>query len=135
MAGVLSELKQGLADRLKTVPGLRVAAQIPEQVNPPMAVVTRSAVSYHQDMRGGLSEWTMQVQCLAGRMADQQAQRTIDAWLNWEGTQSIRSAIEADRTLGGACQTLIVTDAEALTSIQVGDSEYLGVIFNVTVYA
>lgn len=135
MAGVLSDLKKGLAERLRTVPGLRVSAQIPEQVNPPMAVVTRSAVSYHGDMRGGLTEWTMQVQLLAGRMADQQAQRTIDGWLSWDGAQSVRAAIEGDRTLGGVAQTLIVTDAEALTSIQVGDSEYLGVIFNVTVYA
>jgi hypothetical protein len=68
-------------------------------------------------------------------MAEQQAQRTLDAWLSWDGDQSIRAAIEADRTLGGAANTCIVTDAEALTSIQVGDSEYLGVIFNVTVYA
>jgi hypothetical protein len=135
MAGSLSDIKQGLADRLKTVPGLRVAAQIPEQVNPPMAVVTRASVNYHLDMRGGLTEWTMQVQLLAGRMADQQAQRTIDGWLSYDGRSSIRAAIEADGTLGGAAQTSIVTDADALTSIQVGDSEYLGVVFNVTVYA
>lgn len=135
MAGNLSDIKAGLADRLKAVPGLRVSAQIPEQVNPPMAVVTRAGVNYHRDMSGGLTEWTMQVQVLAGRMADQQAQRTIDGWLSWDGRTSIRAAIEADKTLGGVAQTCIVTDAEALTSIQLGDSEYLGVIFNVTVYA
>jgi len=135
MAGTLSDLRNGLADRLKTIPGLRVSALVPEQINPPMAVITRSSVNYHRDMRGGTTEWTMQVQLLAGRMADQQAQRTIDAWLDWDGTSSVRAAIEADRTLGGAAQTCIVTDAESLTSIQVGDSEYLGVIFNVTVWA
>lgn len=135
MAGVLSDIKKGLADRLATVPNLRVSMQIPEQVNPPMAVITRSAVTYHQDMRRGLTRWDMQVQCLAGRMAEQQAQRVIDGWLSEEGKSSIPLAIEADGTLGGAAHDAVVTDAESLTSIQVGDSEYLGVIFNVVVYA
>jgi hypothetical protein len=135
MAGSLGDIKKGLAGRLSTVRGLRVAQQIPEQVNPPMAVITRASVNYHLDMRGGLTQWQMQVQLLAGRMADQQAQRTIDGWLDWDGDKSIRAAIEADGTLGGVAQDCIVTDAEALSSIQVGDSEYLGVVFNVTVYA
>jgi hypothetical protein len=135
MAGVLSEIKKGLADRLSTVPNLRVATQIPEQINPPMAVITRANVTYHQDMGRGLTRWDMQVQCLAGRMAEQQAQRTIDGWLSEQGRNSIPAAIEGDGTLGGAAHDTVVTDAESLTAIQVGDSEYLAVTFNVIVYA
>jgi hypothetical protein len=77
----------------------------------------------------------MQVQLVAGRMADQQAQRTIDAWLDWDGDYSVRRAIESDQTLDGSAQTCIVTSADALTTLQIGDSEYLGVVVNVTVYA
>lgn len=135
MAGSLSEIKDGLAGRLKTVPRLRVAAQIPEQVNPPMAVISRATVNYHRAMGGGATEWTMQVQLIAGRMAEKQAQRTIDAWLSWDGAQSIRAAIEADGTLGGAALDTVVTDADALSTFQIGDSEYVGVTLNVTVYA
>jgi hypothetical protein len=135
VAGNLSELKQGLADRLATVPRLRVSPQIPEQVNPPMAVVSRARVDYHRDMAGGTTEWTMQVQLIAGRMADRQSQRTIDAWLSWDGTSSVRKAIEADGTLGGVALDTVVTDADALTTFQIGDSEYIGVTMNVTVWA
>lgn len=135
MAGNLSDLKKGLADRLKTVPKLRVAAQIPEQVNPPAAVISRASVNYHRDMSGGTTEWTMQVQLIAGRMADQQAQRTIDAWLSWDGDRSVRAAIEADGTLGGVALDTVVTDADALSTFQIGDSEYIGVVLNVTVWA
>jgi hypothetical protein len=99
MAGKLSDLRAGLAKNLGTIPGLRVAQLVPEQVNPPVAVLTRSTVNYHLDMRGGLTEWQMQVQLVAGRMADQQAQRTIDAWLDWDGDYSVRRAIESDQTL------------------------------------
>jgi len=135
VAGNLSELKQGLADRLATVPRLRVSPQIPEQVNPPMAVVSRAQVNYHRDMSGGTTEWTMQVQLIAGRMADRQSQRTIDAWLSWDGASSVRKAIEADGTLGGVALDTVVTDADALTTFQIGDSEYIGVTMNVTVWA
>jgi len=104
-------------------------------VNPPMAVITRATVDYQKAMSGGLTEWSMQVQLVAGRMADQQAQRQVDAWLSWDGPQSVRQALEADRSLGGAVNTLVVTEATALTAVQIGDSEYLTVTVNVTVWA
>lgn len=135
MAGSLYDIKKGLADRLATVPGLRVAAQIPEQINPPTAVISRATVNYHRDMAGGTTEWSMQVQLVAGRMADKQAQRTIDGWLSWDGTKSVRRAIEADGSLGGVAIDTAVTSADALTTFQIGDSEYIGVTLNVTVFA
>jgi hypothetical protein len=75
------------------------------------------------------------VQLVAGRMADQQAQRQVDAWLSWDGPQSIRQALEADRSLGGAINTLVVTGATALSSMQIGDSEYLTATVSVAVWA
>jgi hypothetical protein len=135
MAGNLSDIRKGLSGQLALVRGLRVSEHVPEQLNPPAAVITRAEVDYTQAMSGGLTMWSMQVQLVAGRMADQQSQRQIDAWLSWDGDQSVRQAIEADRTLGGNCQTSRVTTAEALATIQVGDSEYIGVTINVTVYA
>jgi hypothetical protein len=135
VAGNLSDIKQGLADRLATVPRLRVSPQIPEQVNPPVAVVSRARVDYHRDMAGGTTEWTMQVQLIAGRMAERQSQRTIDAWLSWDGPASVRQAIEADGTLGGVALDTVVTDADALTTFQIGDSEYIGVTMNIRVWA
>jgi len=135
MAGTLSELRAGLKTRLETIDGLRVATQIPEQINPPVAVITRQRVDYHQAMAGGLTEWSMQVQLIAGRMADQHSQRLIDDWLSWDSTKSIRKAIEGDRTLDGAAETCKVVSADALTSVQVGDAEYLGVTVDIVVYA
>lgn len=135
MAGLLSEIKRGLAEALANVPGLRVAEQIPEQINPPVAVISRSSVDYTQAMSGGLTEWTMEIELIAGRMAEQASQRTIDGWLSWDGAMSVRKAIEADRTLGGNAQSCIVTRADALHSISVGDADYLGVTMTVTIYA
>lgn len=135
MAGNLSDIRRGLVGQLALVRGLRVSEHVPEQVNPPAAIITRAEVDYTQNMSGGLTQWSMQIQLIAGRMADQQSQRQIDAWLSWDGDQSVRQAIEADRTLGGNCQTSRVTSADALSSVQVGDSEYIGVTVAVTVWA
>jgi hypothetical protein len=135
MAGNLSDIRAGLAGQLRQIRGLRVLEHIPEQINPPAAVISRAEVDYSLNAKGGLTEWSMQIQMVAGRMADQHSQRTIDAWLSWDGAQSVRAALEADRTLGGNCQTSRVTTADALVSIQIGDSEYIGVTLNVTVWA
>lgn len=135
MAGNLSDIRRGLVGQLALVRGLRVSEHVPEQVNPPAAIITRAEVDYTQNMSGGLTEWSMQIQLIAGRMSDQQSQRQIDAWLSWDGDQSVRQALEADRTLGGNCQTSRVASADALSSVQVGDSEYIGVTVAVTVWA
>jgi hypothetical protein len=135
MAGNLSDIRKGLSGQLALVRGLRVSEMVPEQINPPAAIITRASVDYSLNAAGGLTEWDMQVQLVAGRMADQQSQRQIDAWLSWDGDQSVRQALEADRTLGGNCQTSRVTGADALVSIQVGDSDYVGVTLSVTVWA
>jgi hypothetical protein len=47
----------------------------------------------------------------------------------------VRQAIEADGTLGGVALDTVVTDADALTTFQIGDSEYIGVTMNVRVWA
>jgi len=135
MAGTLSNIRQGLAQQLALIPGLRVSEQLPEQINPPVAIITRASVNYQKAMVGGLTEWSMEIQLVAGRMAEQASQRQIDAWLSWDGEQSIRRAVEADPTLGGNVETRVVTRANALSSLQIGDADYITVTVELTVWA
>jgi len=135
MAGTLSQIRRGLAQQIALVPGLRVSEQLPEQINPPVAIITRASVDYQKAMAGGLTEWGMEVRLISGRMAEQSAQRQIDAWLSWDGEQSLRRAIEADPTLGGAAETCVVTRCDALSSMQIGDADYLTVTLFLTVWA
>lgn len=121
--------------RLATIPGLRVADHLPEQINPPMAVIQLQSVTYHRAMRGGLSEWEFTISLVAGRMGDRPAQRQLDSWMSWDGSQSVRAAIEGDTTLGGACSTLKVADMIAVRPLSLGDAAYLTCEFNVIVHA
>jgi hypothetical protein len=135
MAGTASSIQTALGVRLATISGLRVADHLPEQVNPPMAVIQMQSVTYHRAMAGGLSEWEFTISLVAGRMGDRPAQRTLDGWMSYDGSQSVRAAIEADKTLAGNCSTLKVGDMIAVRPLSLGDAAYLTCEFNVTVHA
>lgn len=135
MAGEASSIQESLGMRLATIPGLRVADHLPEQINPPMAVIQLQSVTYHRAMKGGLSEWEFTISLVAGRMGDRPAQRQLDSWMSWDGSQSVRAAIEGDTTLGGACSTLKVADMIAVRPLSLGDAAYLTCEFNVIVHA
>lgn len=135
MAGSSLDIQRGLGYALAAVPGLRVADHLPEQVNPPMAVISLQSVTYHRAMSGGLSAWEFVISAVGGRMGDRAAQLQLDGWMSYDGDQSIRAAIEDDRTLGGACSTLLVADMVAVRPLALGDAAYLTCEFNVTVHA
>jgi hypothetical protein len=135
MGGTASSIQEALGLQLGMIQGLRVADHLPEQVNPPMAVIQMQSVTYHRAMAGGLSEWEFTVSLVAGRMGDRVAQRYLDGWMSYDGNQSVREAIEADKTLGGNCSTLKVGDMIAVRPLSLGDASYLTCEFNVTVHA
>jgi hypothetical protein len=134
MAGSGSDLQTALAAALATIPGLRVADHLPEQVAPPMAVIQLQTVTYHRAMGGGLSEWRYVISLIAGRMGDRGAQRQLDAWLSYDGAQSVRAAIESDPKLGGKCSTLILEEMISVRPLTVGDAAYVTCEFNVNVH-
>ena len=135
MAGDSTQLHDAIARALATVPGLRVADHLPEAVTPPMAVIQIQSVTYHRAMQGGLSEWKYVISVIAGRMGDRAAQRTLDSWMSWDGPQSVRAAIEADRTLDGNCSTLIIEDMITIRPLAIGDAQYLTCEFNLSIHA
>ena len=135
MSGSATQIHDALSMALTAVPGLRVADHLPESINPPMAIVQVQSVTYHRAMQGGLSEWQYLVAVVSGRMGDRSAQRMLDGWMAYDGSQSIRAALEVDQTLDGVCQTLLVADMVSVRPLSQGDAEYLSCEFNVTVHA
>jgi len=135
MAGTASDIYTALGVRLATISGLRVADHLPEQINPPVAVIQLESVTYHRAFVGGLSEWRFVVSCVAGRMGDRVAQRLLDTWLSYSGAGSVRAAIEADPTLGGKAKTLKVEEMVSIRPITLGDASYISAEFNLFVHA
>jgi hypothetical protein len=103
-------VRTGLGTALDTITGLRTFDYVPDSLSPPAAVVEPLEVDYTQAMRG-LQMFRAFILVIVGRMADRSSQDRLDAYVAPSGGSSVKAALEADRTLGGACSTLDVTTA------------------------
>lgn len=135
MGGTLGDIHDGLRDALSTVSGLLVADRIPEKITAPMAVIALDRVDYPRAMAGGLSEYRYVVTVVVKRMAHLNAQQQLEAYASYDGDQSVRAALTADRTLGGAAKSLLVESMENLRPVETDDGAFIAVDFLVTVHA
>ena len=131
----IAELRNGLAANLATIPGLRTAATVPDNPNPPIAIVSLKRVEYHQDFKRGMTEYTFAVQVVVGRVDERTAQRNLDAYCSSTGDSSVILAVESNRTLGGKAFDCIVTEMTNYGSVLISDVTYLAAEFNVRVLA
>jgi hypothetical protein len=135
MPATLSLIRTGIGDALRSITGLRVAEHLPEQINPPLAVIQLDRVDYHQAMVGGLRRFDFVVILVVGRMGERAAQDHLDRLIDYDGPDSIREMMEIDPTLGGTVWAAKVTAARAVRPINIGDSNYLAVEFEIEVSA
>lgn len=131
----LTELRAGIAHNLATITGLRTSDIVPDNVNPPVAIVEPTGINYDTTMGRGLDEFSFKVTVIVGRASERAAQHLIDAYCSSSGSTSIKSAIESDRTLGGKCNDLRVTALSSYGSVTISESPYLAAEFAVTVYS
>jgi hypothetical protein len=118
-----SQVRDGLKTQLQAIEGLRVYDLIPDVVTPPCAVVGQLDFTFDINNARGLDQAQVDVFVIVQRFSERAGQDKLDAYLSGSGTSSIKTAIETDRTLGGAVDTLRVTGAEA------GTYESQGIIF------
>lgn len=131
----ISELRDGIAANLATISGLRVSATIPDNPNPPIAIVQLTRVQYHQDFKRGMTEYNFSVQIVVGKVDERSAQTNLDAYCSSTGNSSIILAVESDRSLGGKAFDAIVTEISNYGSVTISDINYLAAEFNVRVLA
>lgn len=115
----LADIRAGLAANLSTLKTSYRDMQISAYVlsNPTLPTIwvkpTPGAVTeYHQAFEtmgnpDGRMTWSLTVQAWAGGV-DQATQMLLDELLDTSGSHSVKAAIEADKTLGGAAQDTVV---------------------------
>jgi hypothetical protein len=131
----ITDLRTGLANRVGTIPGLRTTTETPDTVSPPIAIINVANVSYDRAFQRGLDEYNFVVTVIVGRVGERTAQRLLDSYVSTTGASSVKLAIESDKTLGGKCDSLRVTDMRNYGSLVIGEITYLAAEFNVVVYA
>jgi hypothetical protein len=132
---LIAELRSGIATNLQTISGLRTGATIPDNVNPPFAIIAPSSAEYHQTYHNGLTRYSFTVTVVVGRASERTAQNTLDAYCSPTGSSSIRQAVELDKTLSGKAFDCIVTGMRNYGSISLGDNTYLAAEFDLVVQA
>lgn len=130
-----STVRANLKTALQTVSGLRVLDTIPDSANIPtqgaLAVVGMLDLNFDFTLNRGFDSASCSVLVIVGRMSETAAQNRLDSYLQSSGSSSIKAAIEADKTLGGAVQTLRVTSATSGT-ITVANIDYLSYRYELT---
>lgn len=135
MAATVSQVATGIRNRLATISGLRVFNYQPEQVNPPIGFPVLNQIRYHGAYSGGMVEMDWSIVVVTGRWLDRTAHTALDGYLSYSGATSIRAAIEADKTLGGIVDTLVVPTGANISSMSANDAEFLRVEMALTVYS
>ena len=130
----ISDMRAGIATNLATITGLRTSAEIPDNPNPPIAIVSLDSVNYDKAYAKGLVEYNFTVTVIVGRAAEKMAQRSLDVYIA-TGQNSIKNAIELDKSLGGKAYDCRVASLNSVGSIQLNDNTYLAADFTVTVIA
>ena len=131
----ISELRAGIKTNLATISGLRVSDFQPDNINPPVAIVFPISVNYDETFHRGMQTYTFSVQIIVGRVSERSGQNSIDAYISSTGTNSIKLAIESDKTLAGKAFDLRVTDMRNYGELIVGEVNYLSAEFVVLCYA
>jgi hypothetical protein len=130
----ISQIRTALATNLATIPGLRTASEIPDLPNPPIAVVSLDSVNYDQSFANGMTNYTFTITVIVGRTAEREAQRKLDAYIS-PGANSVKNAIESNKTLGGYAYDCRVVSMNSVGSVTISDTTYLAADFTVTVIA
>jgi hypothetical protein len=131
----ISELRTGLATNLATIPGLRTAATMPDNPNPPIAIIVPSTISYDETFQRGMQTYGYTALVVVGRVDERTAQNKLDAFCSSTGTQSIKLAIEKDKTLGGKAFDVRVSEMRNYGSILIGEVVFLSAEFTILCYA
>lgn len=128
-----SNVRDGLKTRLQTITGLRVYDLIPDTVTPPAAIVGQLDFTFDINNARGLDQANCDVLVIVQRLSERAAQDKLDAFLAGSGSGSIKAAIEGDKTLGGAVNTLRVISAEGGT-YESGGALFLSYRYRLTIW-
>ena len=85
-----SDVRDGLKTRLQTISGLRCYDLIPDQVNPPTAIVGQLDFTFDIDNARGLDLANVDVIVIVQRFSERAGQNRLDSYLSGSGSTSIK---------------------------------------------
>ena len=130
----ISTVRTNLAAAVAVISGLRTSATIRDAINPPIFIVGAVNQDFDETMGRGTDALTIACHLYVSRADDKAGQTKLDGYLAGSGASSIKTKIEADRTLSGACATLRVVSQAGYAYYAIAGTDYLGAEFTVRVW-
>lgn len=127
----LLAIRNALAEAGAAAGDLDSLPYIPASIAPPTLAVGRMQLTYDETF-GGLASAAVTVHAFASLADGQQGQDDLLPLLDPSG---VKAALEADRTLGGACQELRVESADGPGFAEVMGQSYWSATWTVRVWA
>lgn len=131
----IGAIRDGIATNLRNIPGLRAAPELIDNPNPPVALIQLDNIEYDGAFAKGLVTYTFTIMIIVARTVERDAQRRLDAFALDSGAQSVKAAVESDKTLNGAAFDVRVERMNNINSLQLGDATYVVAEFVTTVLA
>lgn len=128
-----SKVREGLKQNLKEIADFRIYDLVPDNPQPPCAIIGQLDLTFDLNNARGLDQANIDVLVIVQRFSERTGQEKLDKFLSGSGDYSIKTAIESDKTLNGAVDTLRVTSAQSGV-YQAADVEYLSYRYQVTVW-
>ena len=123
-AATLTDIRDGIVTRLRTISGLRVFSSQMDSINEyPCAVVILEKLDYVIAVGGYSFEGMFRVAMLTDSGIVQDAYTQLDPYLDPAGAQSIQAALYGDSTLGGTVDGIVVQNNRQVS--RVPDSDYV----------
>lgn len=132
--GDVGAIQDALESQLETLDGLNAHNMMPGSIVTPAGMVQLVGIEY-ADSFDGVSQYHFTV-VLAVRAINLDARRAnLNEYMNPRGERSIQQVLEADPTLGGISQYVVVQRVHDVGVIDIGGSSYWGGVFDVDVTA
>lgn len=129
----ITAVKQALADAASVIPGLQCHGYLPDAIDVPALCVADVTIEQYHATFGGHSLAMFDLRLYVSRANDETGQAQLDGYLSQSGGNSIKAALEADTTLGGIVQNIMVVNAHGWGHDDVADTNYYGCQFDVRV--
>ena len=113
------EIRTGLVDALKTLPGLTVSPYRVANIQPPHAEIGLPQIEYDGTMGRGMDTLSLQIMVFVARHDEELAQAAIDEFVSGHDGQSLKTVLE-DKDLTGlteASVTLLRTETGTASSL------------------
>lgn len=125
-------MRRGLAAAAAAVPGLNATPHAPAALAAPAFYPGESEIDYDQTFAAGVDDLQIDCYVMVSAAEDRDGQELLDRYLG-RGAESVKAALEADRTLGGACSDMCVRRMQGYRTYGSGTDTFYGAKITVRV--